>query len=515
MRERGTDSELLFVVSILLTGCGPAESPDGDVKLGTVSQALVQSDIQIQNYTFNTLPLPAGLYPGRLARLSDYTKDLWMDTGQWVSLGGEVVNAKVFGAKGDGVSVDDTPLAAAIAAAQSHCSVTVATLCLDNTNCPTGETCLPPKTLYIPAGTYYVTSPLVVSTGMKIQGAGMGTTTLKYVSGYPSGTDKPLLWIKPTTTNIANVSISDIAIDGSRPRNYAGSDQGSSGIEVKTVGGYTVDSVSITNVHTKATRGDGITVRQDPAASHIPTRITITNNFIEDWMREVTGTPFRQGVALVAGQGIVVSNNHFFNYTGSGYAVDLEPNASNGSVIDVTITGNIATFTGGNGGGVAVVPNLVSAITRIAITGNVLNVPGTPIYAPPDPARVTDIHQAANVWPGILELENVRTIITKSYADSACTAWVRNPSSAAFTPRSYAGQNGTTICNKNLEAKPNCAGSLEIVVKNDNSYVAQTSNLGCSVSLASPWPYGGMYITQPDSWGGEWNFGTVYVVCCY
>src|SRR5262249_2037551 len=144
----------------------------------------------------------------------------------------------------------------------------------------------------------------------------------------------PTLWIKPASSNIANVSVSDLQIDGNRPGivqlndpDSGIQDQWTSGVEVATNGSFKVDNVSLTNLYIKRTNGDGITVRDITVGGvpTVPTHITVANNFIEDW-RGGSAQTSRQGVALVGGANIIVSSNQFFNYDGYGAAVDIEPN---------------------------------------------------------------------------------------------------------------------------------------------------------------------------------------------
>lgn len=62
----------------------------------------------IPSYTFAGLPASSSSTAGSLARVTNTTRGLWMDTGAgWYSVTGEVANVMNFGAKGDG-STDDT-----------------------------------------------------------------------------------------------------------------------------------------------------------------------------------------------------------------------------------------------------------------------------------------------------------------------------------------------------------------------------------------------------------------------
>jgi hypothetical protein len=493
------------VLLTLLNACntGADDNTPGDLVLGTVSQGLVQQDIQIKNYTKATLPTAGN--PGRLGKLTDDTRDLWVDVGtQWVSLTGEIINAKAFGAIGDNTN-DTVALNAAIAAAIAA----------------------PNKTLYLPPGTYLVNSPLVVSSSITIVGAGMSATTIKYASGI-TVCNSPTVLIEPTSSDVDNVSVHDLTIDGNRAgvsgANCGGStDSGSSGLEVRTVGSHAVNNVSLFNLHITNTNGDGISLRTAASdnlgtTTHVPTNILVANNFIDNWL-VIPGTAARNGVAIVDGSNVSVSNNRLTATNGANAMIDIEPCANpqlcpNEAVTDVTISGNVGTDTV-SGIGIAIVDvQNVIPVTRIAVTGNVMTVPsgGTSFLVQPN---ATNVVQSGNSWSGTspVDLENVRTIVTKSIADSACTSRGLG-GTAAFTPRTYAGRTGTSICQNHIGGSKVCTSVDEVVVRTDNSEFTPGTDLGCNAPVQSPWPYGGMYITQPDTNGSEWNNGTVYVVCC-
>lgn len=71
--------------------------------------------LRLNSYTKAGLPSPGSA--GRIARVTDDARGLWIDTGtQWVALNGGVLNVKMFGAKGDGVT-NDTDAFIAVSAA--------------------------------------------------------------------------------------------------------------------------------------------------------------------------------------------------------------------------------------------------------------------------------------------------------------------------------------------------------------------------------------------------------------
>lgn len=116
-------------------------------------------DLRPQSYT--KAGLPAAGTTGRLARVTDDVRGLWMDTGtQWFPLNAQIVNVKEFGAKGDNSTDDLAAINAAIAALGSDGGV-----------------------VYFPPGIYVVSAAVQPTTSnLYLVGAGPGATTIKNTS---------------------------------------------------------------------------------------------------------------------------------------------------------------------------------------------------------------------------------------------------------------------------------------------------------------------------------------------
>lgn len=113
-----------------------------------------EGEVVVPTYTLGTLPAPGRA--GRLARLADGARGLWMDTGSsWVSISSETVNVREFGARGDGRADDTAAFQQAYAAARSRGS-----------------------SLHIPAGTYVITDELIWDAAVDVRGASMEHTIL-------------------------------------------------------------------------------------------------------------------------------------------------------------------------------------------------------------------------------------------------------------------------------------------------------------------------------------------------
>jgi len=97
--------------------------------------------------------LPAAGISGRLARVTDDVRGLWMDQGsQWFSLSGEVVNVKEFGAKGDGVTDDTMAIQTAINAIPSTGGI-----------------------VFFPKGIYIITAAIKIKDDLVLLGSGQAS----------------------------------------------------------------------------------------------------------------------------------------------------------------------------------------------------------------------------------------------------------------------------------------------------------------------------------------------------
>lgn len=123
--------------------------------VGAASKSLDNTPLPVSGYAQASLPT-AGT-AGRLARVTDGVRGLWMDQGsQWFGINGEVVNVKEFGAKGDGLTDDTAAIQAAINALASA----------------GGE-------VFFPAGTYVISSTLTASGPLRLAGVDPISSVIK------------------------------------------------------------------------------------------------------------------------------------------------------------------------------------------------------------------------------------------------------------------------------------------------------------------------------------------------
>lgn len=107
----------------------------------------------IQPGAYAQASLPAAGTAGRIARVTDEKRGLWMDQGdQWFALNNEVFNVKEFGVRGDGIT-DDFPAIQAVVALASD-----------------GDT------IFFPPGNYFVSGTVYASgTAINVIGSGLST----------------------------------------------------------------------------------------------------------------------------------------------------------------------------------------------------------------------------------------------------------------------------------------------------------------------------------------------------
>jgi hypothetical protein len=112
---------------------------------------------------------------------------------------------------------------------------------------------------------------------------------------------------------------------------------------------------------------------------------------------------------------------------------------------------------------------------------------------------------------GAQEVENIRTIITKTVADSACPPG----SIASYVPAAYRGKTGSDICAADNRGWKACVGVKYFFVTANNGYGRYAPYDGaCWLPVHNPWPWGHT-MSSPGVLGSEWAHGDTQVVCCY
>jgi hypothetical protein len=140
---------------------GPTSTYDLYFSTGVIDR--VTREIEAPSYPSGLFPPPGGdTLRGRLARRTDGVRGLWMDSGQqWVSVVGEVIDVKDFGAVGDGAADDTLAIQTAIEAAVAAGGGMV----------------------YLPRGVYEISDVLVLNMGapdvsVALVGAGCNSTQI-------------------------------------------------------------------------------------------------------------------------------------------------------------------------------------------------------------------------------------------------------------------------------------------------------------------------------------------------
>lgn len=259
--------------------------------------------------------------------------------------GGKPFNVRAYGAAGDGVSDDTSAIQAAVDAA--------------------GEN----GVVYIPAGEYYInvnTGILLSYDNFTLYGDGPATKIkvdpASQKRGFTIASD--VASSNPSSV-VSNVVIRDILIDGMADDASATVDEFSHGINARKCSKVFIQNVSCINV-----RGDGVFI------GYGAENVTVDGCYLESTV--VTGgvKNYRQGVAVLSGRDIIISNNVIVGWL---LGIDLECDDNQISfgydfVENITIKGNIVKNCQSEGIGI-LTPLVTSAIDvrNISIEGNVLD----------------------------------------------------------------------------------------------------------------------------------------------
>ena len=104
----------------------------------------------------------------------------------------EIINVRDFGAVGNNVTDDSAAFQAAVTALSSTES----------------------GVINVPPGTYYIATPVALASNVRIQGAGIGMTTLRCAKRASSNAGSYLSQAVFTASGVDNISIYDVAFDG-------------------------------------------------------------------------------------------------------------------------------------------------------------------------------------------------------------------------------------------------------------------------------------------------------------
>lgn len=270
------------------------------------------------------------------------------DGGRWKRIVGEKIDARAFGAIGDGTALNSTALQAAIDACRAL-----------------------KKILYIPTGTFMIERRLLVGSDTHIEGDGE-VSVIKAVNNFPNSVTPWVMYNilfndgTARTTPDSNIVLRNFCVDGNRsgqpsempnaaPLVYLVTKDGSEpmrdiiidGMFVKngwqnTTNGVmgilieNVDRCRIQNCRTSRTGRDGISVAGKSS------NIIIANNYVEysgDDAISVNAFAFNQSSNTVRVKNVVVSGNTIFNAGSRGV---LFSSVEGGVIADNVIDGTTA-----------------------------------------------------------------------------------------------------------------------------------------------------------------------------
>lgn len=285
----------------ILTAAGAIGAASVGAMLATAREASAQAAVTIPSYT--KAGLPAAGIAGRLARVSDDTRGVWMDTGsQWFGINGELVNVREFGAKGDGTTDDRASIMNAVIAASAKGG-----------------------TVFFPPGTYLISLGLDINySNVTLMGASPFASTIKLAVSSS-------FIIDTEPAQQSNIGIVNLGIDGSK--DAQADSTGGIGIYFRKV-----DKGFIRNcyIHDVARSGIIIGLANDGTPCN---DIDVSGNLLVNCgLAAGGGGHDKVGIGVVNGRRVTVIGNIIRNCVLTG--IDLEKHGSDLDVLEQIVVAN-------------------------------------------------------------------------------------------------------------------------------------------------------------------------------
>jgi hypothetical protein len=226
-----------------------------------------------------------------------------------------------------------------------------------------------------------------------LAGDGMGKSVLSLQDAVLSDRSfKPVVEFVAETRPVESVGVTDLTIDGNRRGNPVHSEF-NPGLQFRTEGDQPLSGVAVTRVGIRNTAGDALTLRSNATGgSYLVGDVTIRDSVFEDPNERDAAGNARQGIAIIGATNVRIVSNRFERMPAA--AVDLEPNPDRPQPITrVLVQQNRINATWE---GVFVTSNLKSVIADVALVRNLITARSTAVRLRRRGAELRNVTLVAN-----------------------------------------------------------------------------------------------------------------------
>lgn len=225
------------------------------------------------------------------------------------------------------------------------------------------------KQVTFPAATCAVNGSIIVNAGNQLIGRGIGQTTIKQLGTITTSQGTLYANSGAAGSQLSGIRIADMTIDGNGAA-LGGFSQFQHGVSLNGVSNAVIERVQI-----RAFRGDGLYLGSGVNGGDERHN---TNVIVRDSLIDGVDGQNRNGISIIDGDGVIVTNSRFVNISHAGMPadIDMEPDTNLFHVLrNIRITSNYFDNAGGDQGHIAVVLNaaFTTEARNFLIHGNVFN----------------------------------------------------------------------------------------------------------------------------------------------